>query len=253
MGQMDGKTCVITGGAGSIGRASAKRLLDDGARVMLVDSNAGGLDAAAAALGDADRVATIAADVTDGAATRDYLGATVAKWGNIDVIFSNAGISGEIKPVTDVAEDVFDRVMAVNVRASFLACKYGVPHMNDGGAIVMTSSIVGVTSNPGIVAYATSKHAIIGLMRTVAKELAPRNIRVNVIAPGPVDNDFQLDVEEKLGAAIGGNGTDYLNARIPLGRHATADEIAEMVLFLASPRSSFCTGSIYLVDGGLNV
>ena len=124
--------------------------------------------------------------------------------------------------------------------------------MNDGGSIIITSSIMGVQANPNIVAYATSKHAVVGLMRTVAKEAAPRNIRVNVIAPGPVDNEFQTDIEDRLGAVVGIAATKMITQAIPLKRHATADEIAGTVLFLASDQSSFSTGSVFMADGGLN-
>lgn len=168
-------------------------------------------------------------------------------------MFSNAGVSGEVKPITLYDDDVFDRVLAVNVKASFLLCKYGLPEMNDGGSIIMTSSIMGVTSAPGVVGYSTSKHGLIGLMRVVALECAERNIRVNAIAPGPVSNEFQTDIEVRLGQAIGGNGTDFLDQQIPMKRHARPEEIAETVLFLASDRSSFSTGSIFNADGGLNV
>jgi NAD(P)-dependent dehydrogenase (short-subunit alcohol dehydrogenase family) len=143
--------------------------------------------------------------------------------------------------------------MAVNVRGSFLACKYGLPHMNDGGSIIITSSIMGVTADPGVCAYATSKHALIGLMRTVAKETASRKIRVNVLAPGPIDNSFQLKIEERLTEVVGENGTEFLNRVIPLGRHGRADEIARSVLFLASDQSSFSTGNVIMADGGMHI
>lgn len=250
---MEGKVCLITGGAGSLGLAAAKMFLEAGAKVMLVDREQAALDAALRALGGSANAAGFAADVADGAATRAYLDATLAAWGKVDVLFSNAGVSGVIRPVTDYPEEVFDRVMAVNVRASFLACKYGLPKMNDGGSIVITSSVVGVTSDAGICAYATSKHAVIGLMRTVAKEAAPRRIRVNVVAPGPIDNAFQKEIEDGITAATGRDGTALLNGIIPLRRHARADEIARTVLFLASDQSSFSTGSVFMADGGMHV
>ena len=143
------------------------------------------------------------ADVTSAKDTQAYVDATVARWGPIDVLFSNAGISGVIRPVTDYPEDVFDAVVAVNLKGSFLACKHALPKMRDGGSIIMTSSVVGVTSDPGIAAYAASKHGLIGLMRTVAKEAASRRIRVNVVAPGPIDNDFQRNVESGLEPGAG--------------------------------------------------
>jgi NAD(P)-dependent dehydrogenase (short-subunit alcohol dehydrogenase family) len=253
-GTLEGKVCVVTGGAGSLGLAAAELFLEAGAKVMLVDREQAALDAALRVLGGGSaNAAGFAADVADSAATRAYLDATVAAWGKLDVLFSNAGVSGVIRPVTDYPEEVFDQVMAVNVRASFLACKYGLPRMNDGGSIVITSSVVGVTSDAGICAYATSKHALIGLMRTVAKEAAPRRIRVNVIAPGPIDNGFQKEIENGITAATGRDGTALLNGIIPLRRHAHADEIARTVLFLASEQSSFSTGSVFMADGGMHI
>ena len=226
--------------------------VDAGAKVLLVDRDAGELAKAAKALGAPDRVDSHAADVADTHATKNYLNAAVSKWGKIDVLFSNAGISGAMAPVTEYPEDMFDRVMAVNVRASFLACKYGLPLMNDGGSIIITSSIMGVKSSPNIVGYSTSKHAVVGLMRVVAKEAAGRRIRVNVLAPGPVDNAFQGDIEKRLSGVIGADATKIINSAIPLGRHARPEEIAATAFFLASDAASFCTAGVYMTDGGMN-
>ncbi len=254
MGIMDGKVCVVTGGGGSIGLAAARALLDEGARVLLVGRTPEKLARAVASIGaDADALDSITADVADAADTRMYLDRAVANWGNLDVIFSHAGISGVIAPITEYPEDVFDAVMATNVRGSFLACKYGLPLMNDGGSIIITSSIMGTRADPGVCAYATSKHALIGLARVVAKEAAPRNIRVNVFAPGPIENEFQTKIEERLTEIVGQDGTEFLNGVIPLSRHGGADEVAQMVLFLASDRSSFSTGSVFMADGGMNI
>ena len=196
---------------------------------------------------------SITADVSDAAETRKYLNRAVTNWGSIDVIFSHAGIAGVIKPVTEYPEDVFDEVIATNIRGSFLACKYGLPLVNDGGSIIITSSIMGTRADPGICAYATSKHALIGLARVVAKEAAARNIRVNVFAPGPIENEFQTLIEDRLTEIVGQNGTEFLNGIIPLGRHGRASEVAQMVLFLASDQSSFSTGSVFMADGGMNI
>lgn len=254
MGIMEGKVCIVTGGAGSLGLESARLLLKEGASVMLVDNRQENLMKAVASLqSDPKVLSSVVADVSNTQQTRNYIERTVQAWGKIDVLFSNAGISGVIQPITEFPEEVFDAVMAVNVRSSFLACKYGLSQMNDGGSIIITSSIVGVTSDPGICAYATSKHALIGLMRTVAKEVAGRNIRVNVLCPGPIDNSFQAEVEVGLSAALGTNATKFLDAAIPLGRHGKAEEIARAVLFLASSQSSFSTGSVFMADGGLNI
>jgi NAD(P)-dependent dehydrogenase (short-subunit alcohol dehydrogenase family) len=254
MGIMNGKICIITGGAGSIGLASASLLLQEGARVMLVGRNEENLVRAAKTLNmSADFLGTTKANVAETQETQKYINRTVAKWGKIDVLFSHAGISGVVKPITEYPEEVFDAVMAINIRGSFLACKYGLPQMNDGGSIIITSSIMGVTADPGVCAYATSKHALIGLMRTVAKEAAARKIRVNVLAPGPMDNSFQTKIEERLTEIVGEDGTEFLNRVIPLGRHGGAEEIARSVLFLASDQSSFSTGSVFMADGGMNV
>ncbi len=254
MGIMHDKVCIVTGGAGSIGLASAAILLEEGAKVMLVGRNEENLARAAGSLRAGTEVlAFVTANVADTEDTRRYFSQTVAKWGKIDVLFSHAGISGAIKPITEYPEEVFDAVMAINVRGSFLACKYGLPNMNDGGSIINTSSIMGVTADPGVCAYATSKHALIGLMRTVAKEAAPRKIRVNILGPGPIENTFQTRIEERLTEVVGEDGTEMLNHAIPLGRHGRAEEIARLVLFLASDQSSFSTGSIFMADGGMNI
>jgi NAD(P)-dependent dehydrogenase (short-subunit alcohol dehydrogenase family) len=252
MSKLTDKVCVVTGGAGSIGLASAKLFAAEGGQIMLVDRDPAELAKAVRGFPVPDNVDAFAADVSDTHATKNYLEATVSRFGRIDVIFSNAGMSGAIAPVIDYPDDLFDRVMAVNVRASFLACKYGLPLMNDGGSIIITSSIMGVNSAPAIIGYATSKHAVIGLMKVVAKEVAARRIRCNVLAPGPVDNSFQSDIEERIGQAIGTDATAMINGMIPLGRHARPDEIAQAALFLASDASSFCTGSVYMADGGMN-
>lgn len=252
MGILDGKVCIVTGAAGSLGLASATRFVAEGARVMLVDRERPALDAALKSLPEG-RATAMLADVASARDTTAYVEATVARWGSIDVLFSNAGISGVIRPVTEYPEDVFDAVVAVNLKGSFLACKHGLPRMRDGGSVIMTSSVVGVTSDPGIAAYAASKHGLIGLMRTVAKEAAPRRIRVNVVAPGPIDNDFQRNVESGLTRALGRDAGKFLDSMIPLGRHAKADEVAETVLFLASDRSAFTTGSVLMADGGMHI
>ncbi len=248
---MAGRTCLITGGAGSIGQAAAAALLAQGARVMLVDRDEAALAAAAAALGG--DVATMAADVTRGHDAARYVAATVDKFGKIDMLFANAGIAGVVSPVEAYPEDVFDNVMAVSVRGAFLAAKYAVPAMQNGGSIIIMSSVMGLTADPGVAAYATAKHAVVGLMRVLAKELAPRGIRVNTIHPGPVDNGFQAQIERALDGVLGGDATAFLNGAIPLGRHARAAEIARAVLFLASDMSSFVTGTTLAVDGGMSV
>jgi NAD(P)-dependent dehydrogenase (short-subunit alcohol dehydrogenase family) len=254
--QMQGKVCVITGGSGSIGLASAKLLLGEGAKVMLVDLSEAVLKKATADIGGRqgrDAVAWCMADVTKSDQVKTAIARTVSTFGNIDVLFSNAGNFGTVAPIADYPEDVFDAVLAVHVKGAFLCAKHAVPHMNDGGSIIITSSVAGVTGDPGVYGYITAKHAQVGLMRVLAKELAGRNIRVNTIHPGPVDNNFQLNVEKKLGELIGRDGTAFFNDIIPLRRHVRPDEVARSVLYLASDASSFTTGSLLMVDGGMSV
>jgi NAD(P)-dependent dehydrogenase (short-subunit alcohol dehydrogenase family) len=250
--QMQGKVCVITGGAGSIGAAAAKLLLHEGAKVMIVDLNEAALKKAAANLGGSESLAWCAADVTKSDQVKNAISSTVARFGKVDVLFSNAGNFGGVAPIAEYSEEVFDSVLAVHVKGTFLAAKHTVPQMNDGGSIVITSSIVGVKGDPGVYGYITAKHAQVGLMRVLAKELAGRNIRVNTVHPGPVDNDFQLNVEKDLTGVLGRDATQFFNDIIPLHRHVRAEEVARSVLFLASDASSFTTGSLLMVDGGLS-
>jgi NAD(P)-dependent dehydrogenase (short-subunit alcohol dehydrogenase family) len=249
MGILDGKRAIVTGGAGSVGLASAKAMAAEGAKVMLVDRNQGDLDRAAGEL-DADGTLTGVANISDSAQVQNFVGTAVEAWGGIDVVFANAGISGTNAMTAEFPEDVFAEIMGVNVVGTFLTLKHAIPHMNAGGSIVVTSSIMGVRTRPGTVGYITSKHALIGMTRCIARELAPRNIRANVIAPGPLSNDFQQTIEDRVSAQMGVNATEMLNNMIPLGRHGSAEEIAEAVLFLASDRSSFTTGAVLMADGG---
>ncbi|MBX9462404.1 MAG: SDR family oxidoreductase [Aquamicrobium sp.] len=252
MKKLDGKVCLITGGAGSLGAAAARLFIEQGAAVVLVDRDAERLNEVARDLPQ-ERVATIVADVASAEGASAYVDLTLARFGAIDVLFSNAGNFGTVQPIADYPDDVFGEVLSVHVRGAYLAAKHATPHMRKGGSIVITSSVAGVRGDAGVYAYITAKHAQVGLMRCLAKELAPRGIRVNTIHPGPIDNGFQLAVERRLGDAMGVDGTAFFNDMIPLGRHGTADEIARSVLYLASDDSSFVTGTTLMVDGGMSV
>ena len=249
MGVLEGKTCIVTGGAGSIGLATARLFVAEGARVMLADLVEDALKAALYGF-DPNCAAMAVTDVTRGDSVRRCVEATVSRWGKIDILHSNAGNFGGVAPIESYPEDVFDAVYAVHVKGALLMAKHTVPQMNDGGSIVITSSIAGTRGDPGVYAYITAKHAQVGLMRCLAKELAPRRIRVNTIHPGPVDNSFQAAVEDQVGKIIGRDATGFFN-EIPLGRHGSPDEIARSVLYLASSQSSFTTGAMLMVDGGM--
>jgi NAD(P)-dependent dehydrogenase (short-subunit alcohol dehydrogenase family) len=250
VGRLEGRVAVITGGEGSVGLATARLFVREGARVALVGIATDRLAAAGAELGAA--ALTIEADVTSADAVEDAVARTLDGFGRIDVVFSNAGIFGATAPVADYPDDVFDRVLAVHVRGAFLICKHTLPVLPAGGSVIINSSVVGLTSDPGIVAYATAKHAVVGLMRTLAKEAAPRAVRVNSVHPGPVDNEFQHAVEVAATGAPRAAAAAAFDRMIPLGRHARPDEVATAVLFLASDDSSFVTGSTLAVDGGMS-
>lgn len=248
---LQGKVCLITGGAGSIGLASAQALQAQGAKIALVDRDETTLVKAAASLGE--DTLTIAADVSHEPDAARYTAETVARYGRIDVLFSNAGNFGTVAPIESYPTETFDAVLAVHVRGAFLAAKYAVPHMPRGGSIIITSSVAGLRGDPGVYGYITAKHAQTGLMRVLAKDLAPRGIRVNTINPGPVANGFQQKVEDDLTPLLGRDATQFFDDNIPLGRHANPAEIAASVLYLASAQSAYTTGLILSVDGGMSV
>jgi NAD(P)-dependent dehydrogenase (short-subunit alcohol dehydrogenase family) len=244
------KVALITGGGGSIGGATARLFADEGAKVVLADVDEDALATVAGEIG-AERAAYVVTDVTDSAQVRGAVTIAVERFGGLDVAFANAGIFGANAPVTEYPEDVFDAVMAVNVRGPFLVAKHALAVMRDGGSLIFNSSVVGLLSDAGIAGYATSKHALVGLMRTAAREVAGRHIRVNSIHPGPVDNRFQHTIEVDITGAPEAKAAELFEERIPLARHASPDEIARAVLFLACDDSSFVTATTLSVDGGL--
>jgi NAD(P)-dependent dehydrogenase (short-subunit alcohol dehydrogenase family) len=250
MGCLDGKVCIVTGAAGSIGLATTQLMLQEGAKVMLVDLSEDRLNQAAAVL-DSKRTDYAIADVTHAAQVRNYVDRTVARWGKIDVLFSNAGNDGPIIPTIDYPEDLFDKIVATHVRGCFLACKYAIPQMHDGGSIVITSSITGVKGVAGNCSYVAAKHALVGLMRCIAKEVAPRGIRVNTVNPGPIDNEFMRTAERSMSSLLGRDAGKMFDEIIPLKRHGLPDEVARAVLFLASGQSSYTSGSTLMVDGAM--
>jgi NAD(P)-dependent dehydrogenase (short-subunit alcohol dehydrogenase family) len=250
MGRLDGKVAIITGGEGSIGMATARAFVAAGARVLLAGISEPDLKAGAAELGDS--AAWQVTDVTDSAQVKSAVDAAVAQFGRLDVVIANAGIAGATGPIADYPEDAFDKTIAVHVRGAFLLAKHAVPHLTSGASIIITSSVVGLMGAPHIAGYATAKHAQVGLMRTLAAELAASGIRVNSIHPGPVDNEFQHRIEVAATGTDRDQANSIFDGMIPLRRHALPDEIARGMLFLASDDSSFMTGATLAVDGGMS-
>jgi NAD(P)-dependent dehydrogenase (short-subunit alcohol dehydrogenase family) len=250
MARLQDKVAVISGGAGSIGAATARLFAAEGARVVVADLDEAGLAAVVDEVGS-DRAALAVTDVTDSDQVRAAVTLAVERFGGLDIAFANAGIFGEHTPIVDYPEDVFDAVMAVNIKGSFLLAKHALAVMRDGGSLIFNSSVVGLFADAGIAAYATSKHAIVGLMRTAAAEVADRGIRVNSLHPGPVDNGFQHSIEVRATGAPEARAAELFEERIPLGRHAAPREIAYSALFLASDESAFVTATTMTVDGGV--
>ena len=253
MKRLENKVAVITGGAGSIGKITAQLFLNEGAKVFLVDISEDALKKTAEELGGGKNIAYAAADVTKSADVEKYAAEAEKKFGKIDVFFNNAGIEGVVKPITEYPEDVFDKVIAVNVKGAWLGIKYMLPRMKDGGSIINTSSVAGINGSPDVSAYITSKHAVVGIMRAIAVEAAPRQIRVNSVHPSPVDNRMMRSLEEGFAPGHAAEAKKNLEKTIPLGRYAQPKEIAELVLFLASDESRFITGTTQVIDGGLSV
>ena len=250
MKKLENRVAVITGGAGSIGKTTAKLFLDEGAKVMLVDLTEDALKTAVKELNSGD-VSYCVADVSKAVDAAHYVDETVKLLGKIDVFFNNAGIEGVVKPITDYPEDIFDKVISVNVKGTWLGNKHALPQMKDGGSIIMTSSVAGILGFANLSAYVTSKHAVVGIMRTTAIEAAPRKIRVNSVHPAPVNNRMMRSIEESASSGHAEDVKKQFEATIPLGRYAEPVEIAKLVLFLASDDSQYITGTTQVIDGGM--
>jgi NAD(P)-dependent dehydrogenase (short-subunit alcohol dehydrogenase family) len=254
---LEGKVAVITGAAGGIGQAAARLFAEEGAKVALVDLDQAALEEVVRSIGEG-RASYTVADVTQPGPSQAYVNAAVNRWGGIDALLANAGIEGTLSTIPDYPIDVFDRVMAVNVRGVWLGIKYAVPAMRErgGGSIVITSSTAGIGGTPEMSAYTTSKHAVIGMMRTAAMEGASLGIRVNTVNPAPIETRMMRSIEEMRVAAFDDStitvdlAKESFAERIPLRRYGNPEEVARLMLFLASDDSSFCTGGVYMVDGG---
>lgn len=251
MGRLDGKVAVITGGAGGIGRAAGAMFAAEGADVLLVDVGEDALKDAVKSIGS-NRVSYCVADVTSEQDNDRMIATAAERYGGVDVLLANAGTEGDVLPITDYDPDRFDALMAVNVKGPWLGIRSSIPEMakRGGGSIIITSSVAGLQGTPGIVPYGTSKHAVVGLARGAAKELAEQNIRVNTVNPSPVETQMMRRLESGMNPEDAELVREGLKTQIPLGRYAEADDIAKVMLFLASDDASFITGSVYAADGG---
>ena len=252
------KVALITGGGGGIGRATALAFAARGAKVVVVDfdANLGGETAALvrAAGGDARFVQ---ADVTRSADVQAYVKAAVDAYGRIDCFFNNAGIEGKVVPTQEYDEDVFDQVIAVNLKGVFLGLRHVLPVMLKQGAngeskgtVVNTASVAGLFGGPGMPAYVASKHAVLGLTKVASADVAGYGVRVNAVCPGPVETRMMRSLESQRNPNDPTAIADAMRAGMPTGRYTLPEEVANMVLFLCSDLSGNVTGTQFVIDGG---
>ena len=251
MGRIEGKVAVITGGAGGIGRAVARRFIEEGASVLIVDVDKDSLADACAEI-SSNQISYVVGDVANWNDNLEMIKVAEERYGGVDIFLANAGIEGDISSILDYDEEVFDRLMAVNIKGPFLGLKAAVPAMikRGSGSVVITSSIGGVRGGPRLAPYVTSKHAVIGLMKSAAKEFAREGVRVNAVNPSPVETRMMRSIEKGLMEEDPDAIKKAMQSNIPMGRYAEPVDVANLMLFLASDESKFITGSIHMVDGG---
>jgi NAD(P)-dependent dehydrogenase (short-subunit alcohol dehydrogenase family) len=239
VGELDDKVAVITGAARGIGRAAALEFAAQGAIVVVADRR----DDVLATADDLRRAGARSLgqvlDVTDSVAVAALMATTIDRFGRLDVLFNNAGVTGRPMAIVDQDEDAFDRVLAVNVKGVFLGMKHALPPMiaQGSGSVINTSSVTAVRATPNMGVYTASKHAIVGLTRVAAIEAGPHGVRVNALLPGPTATTMI--------------GDEQFAGDVPLGRVSTPAEQAAVACFLASERSSFVNGEALLADGGM--
>lgn len=242
MGKLTGKVALITGGNSGIGLATAKLFVAEGAKVAITGRNLQTLEAAVKELGEANSLA-IQADVTDPAGSQQAVAAAVEKFGGLDIVFANAGISGST-PLGATELSVFEDILKVNVTGPYFTLQAAFPHLKPGGAVILNGSVLAKAGSPGWSAYAASKGAITSMARVLVAELSPRGVRVNTIVPGATRTPI-WGTPEGLSQM-----ESALTRSVPLKRLGEPEEIARLVLFLASDDSSYVQGAEISVDGG---
>jgi NAD(P)-dependent dehydrogenase (short-subunit alcohol dehydrogenase family) len=250
--RLDGKVAVVTGAAGIIGTAAMRLLAERGARIVAVDRKERELQAAIRDLPGAAEALAVPADVSSEDDVADYVRAAVEKFGTIDVFYNNAGIEGDIAPITKYPLETFRRVLDVNVVGVFLGLKHVLPVMlkQNRGSIINTASIAGMIGSTDVAAYTASKHAVIGLTKAAALECSKTAVRVNCVCPGLIDSRMLSAILEGRNPGNAPIPSERIVERIPARRLGLASEVASVVAFLASDEASYVSGSAYTVDGG---
>ncbi|MEM7407699.1 MAG: SDR family oxidoreductase [Pseudomonadota bacterium] len=245
------KAIIVTGAAGGIGAATVRRLAAEGARVCATDLDREAVESALA--GVDGEVLCRGVDVTDESAVQQMVADAAAQFGRLDGLFNNAGIEGEVAYIEDYSMDVFEQVMAVNVRGVFHCIKHVVGPLRDagGGSIVNTASTAGLRGSPMLPAYNASKHAVIGMTRSTADAYGRHGIRSNAVCPAPIETRMMRSIETGMGGNEPQVVKDRFTNSIPLGRYGEPEEVAALVAFLLSDESRFINGSMYSIDGGL--
>ena len=250
--RLKGKVAVVTGAAGHIGTATMRLLAERGARIVAVDRKREDLTAAIKDLPPSAQALAVAADVTEEDEVAGYVRACLDRFGTIDVFYNNAGVEGDVKPITEYSLESFRRVLDVNVVGVFLGMKHVLPVMlkNDRGSIINTASIAGLVGSPHIAVYSASKHAVIGLTKSAAWECTATRVRVNCVCPGLIDSRMLSAIIQGRNPGNAPTPNDKIVERIPARRLGQASEVASIVAFLASDEASYVSGSAYTVDGG---
>ncbi|CAK7204836.1 putative secondary metabolism biosynthetic enzyme [Sporothrix eucalyptigena] len=245
MASFKGKVISVTGGSSGIGLALAKLLASRGAILSIADVNKQGLDSVLQLLpvnGGKDHMATVV-DVRKGVEVEEWIKATVANYGHLDGGINLAGVVTDGVPIAEETDEHWDFLMDVNAKGVFNSMRAQLKHMNDGGAIVNAASVAGVVGGPTWSIYAASKHAVIGMTKSAAREVGNRGIRINCIAPGTINTPMTQGMEKRSGIRVPTSSQ-------AIDRQADPLEVANVIAFLASDESTFVTGSTYNVDGG---
>lgn len=249
--RLDGKVAIVTGGASGIGLAVGKLFVRQGAKVLIVDLREDILQKAVVSIAS-NSASYITADVSQPDQTKRYVQTAIDRYGALDILISNAGVVGGKSSMVDYSIEEFDHVVAVNLRGVWLSLKFAIPEIQKrgGGSVVITSSIAGIKGSAGSSAYCASKHGVVGIMRTAAIECAPFNIRVNTVHPGPIETPMVEEHVRGRYPEAPEEGRKALAETTPLKRYGSPEEVAALMLYLASDESRYCTGGTYMIDGG---